>query len=306
MLSNTATPLMELVLEILYLAEFDLFQALGEFGRCIQQWCPIIGEDLLLGCENDLSRQLSAHNGPKDPLLWLCLWLVTRKPCQHQTMGTSELYRAMKQVQVLLQSRGDSGLDLSVLRMGMLIALYEVGHGLRRQALQTLASCTAALKILELETKSKPDDKELNTVQWLKASLITLDRYKHYPRHNTCKLIHARMILISTTTDLLPPSVLSSDPISTSLANTLGPDIPAPPPHPYASSPRKVHIRSAVSIASGQVLEYVHARQFGLNPEITYNKADEMINDCIKMLIDKPEPHSWLHCDAIAMSFWSV
>jgi hypothetical protein len=88
------------------------------------------------------------------------------------------------------------------------------------------------------------------------------------------------------------------------VAKTIGPDIPAPSPRPYASSPRKVHIRAAVSLASGHVQEYIHARHHELEPEETYDKVDEIINKCIKKLVDKPEPHTWLHCDAIAMAFW--
>jgi hypothetical protein len=88
------------------------------------------------------------------------------------------------------------------------------------------------------------------------------------------------------------------------VADSIGPNIPAPSPRPYASSPRKVHIRAAVSLASGHVQEYLHARYYEFEPEESYDCVDEIINQCIKKLVDKPEPHTWLHCDAIAMAFW--
>jgi hypothetical protein len=114
------------------------------------------------------------------------------------------------------------------------------------------------------------------------------------------------MIPISSTSDSISITILSSDPISKSIANNVGPDIPAPSLQAYASSPRKVHIRAAVSLASGHVQEHIHARHHQLEPEETYDEVDRIINICIKKLVDKPEPHTWLHCDAIAMAFWYV
>jgi len=114
------------------------------------------------------------------------------------------------------------------------------------------------------------------------------------------------MVTISTITNDLPLNVRSVDSIARSLANTVGFVIPPHPPVPYASSPRKVHIRSAVSLASGHVLDYVHALQHHLEHGESYDEIDEIINNCIKALVDKPEPHTWMHCDAIAMAFWYV
>jgi hypothetical protein len=105
-------------------------------------------------------------------------------------------------------------------------------------------------------------------------------------------------------TDTLPLTVSSHDSISRSIKSSLGPKFPPSPPRAYASSPRKVHIRSLVSLASGHILEHIHERQHGLEPEETYDQIDITISECIRMLVDKPQPHTWLHCDAMAMAFW--
>jgi hypothetical protein len=112
------------------------------------------------------------------------------------------------------------------------------------------------------------------------------------------------MISTSLTTESIPLTLFSSDPISKSTAKAMNPVIPTPAPRPYASSPRKVHIRATVSLASGHVQEYIHARHHELDPEETYDQVDDIINKCIQKLVDKPKPHTWLHCDAIAMAFW--
>jgi hypothetical protein len=129
---DTATDLLDIVSEVLGSVGFNLAQALTDFGPLIQQWCPIFVEDHILGsCDYKVSEPVDARQGPRDPVLFLCLWLVLRKPCSPQEhMGTSELYAALKQVQALLQS--STSLDLNVLQMGLIIAIYELGEFTKR------------------------------------------------------------------------------------------------------------------------------------------------------------------------------
>jgi hypothetical protein len=304
--SNTvlATNLSDLVQEILTLANVDLTVALEEFGTCIQQWCPILPEDNLRGGTNDLSQQMFSDRESKNPLLWLCLWLITKRTClQQEHVTASELYRTMKQIAALMQSRRE--LHVEVVQIGMIIAAYEVGHGLQTPACQTLASCIALLRALSLDARRKKDMALVETTKWLKVSMLMLDRY--VPRTQQSfdnELTYHSMIPISMTADTLSLTLFSNDPISKAIASSMDPEIPAPAPRPYASSPRKVHIRATVSLASGHVQEYIHARHHELDPEETYDQVDETINTCIQKLVDKPQPHTWLHCDAIAMAFW--
>ncbi|KAH7401223.1 hypothetical protein BKA66DRAFT_98299 [Pyrenochaeta sp. MPI-SDFR-AT-0127] len=285
---SMSSTLSELVYNILGVANVNLETAIVEFGPCIQQWCPIVPEDLLWGRENDISQHSSNRSGLRHPLHLLCLWLVTRRACADEKhLIHCELYQSLKKILALLQTRCE--VDLERLQVGMLIAVYEVGHGLQKQAFQTLATCTAMLRLQDLEARQKEDTNLIQTVEWLKASMLMLDR----------------MIPLSTISNSLPLTILSSDPISKILSNRLGPTIPPHSPRPFASSPRKVHIRTAVALASGHVLEYIHARCHNIEPEEPYDDVDKIINDCIKMLVDKPQPHTWLHCDAIAMAFCS-
>lgn len=173
---NAATDLLDLISEILDMAGFSLSHALTTFGPCIQQWCPIIFEDHIFGCtECMLSEPVNAQDGPKNPLLWICLWLVMRKPCSpHENMGASELYSALKQIHSVLQSAPIP--DFAVLQVGLIIAIYELGHGLRSPAYQTLASCSATLRLLEFEAGRRRDLESLETLHWLKSSVVMLDR----------------------------------------------------------------------------------------------------------------------------------
>lgn len=89
-------------------------------------------------------------------------------------MGTSELYTTLKQVHALLQ--GATKLELSVLQTGLILAVYELGHGLRQQAFQTVGSCTATLQFLELEAGQTQNQELASFLKWLKASVAMLDR----------------------------------------------------------------------------------------------------------------------------------
>ncbi|KAF2845694.1 hypothetical protein T440DRAFT_493260 [Plenodomus tracheiphilus IPT5] len=288
-LISTANPkLSALVYEILDHADVDMAVVLEEFGPCISQWCPIIPENLLARCASDLAMQTPRPERVNYPLLLLCLWLVTRRTCSNPDhVEKCELYRTLKLLLALLQSRAD--IELGGVQVGMLISVYEVGHGMQKQAVQTIASCAALLKILDLEARKQNAEEAIALIEWLQVSMLMLDR----------------LIPLSMLSDSVPLVLRSTDPTSKAVANRLMPGVPPPSHQQTPTSPRKIHIRAAVALAAGPALEYIYARQHGLEPEQTYDQVDDVIAECIKVLVDKPQPHTWLHCDAIAMAFSS-
>ncbi|KAL6158795.1 hypothetical protein ACJQWK_04268 [Exserohilum turcicum] len=186
---------------ILDLAGFDLSLALKEFGMCIHQWCPVLDENMLENGENDLSEQAE-----RQPLFALCMWLLMQRPCIHQkSMSTTELYRTMKHIHVILQM--DIEMRVEAIQVGMLIAAYEVSHGLRTQAHFTVSSCAIMLQILDCETSPVHIGKQSRMLKQLKSSLLRLDRVNHLM---ACP--HYLQLVISP-----------EHPIPTSLAKGLGP-----------------------------------------------------------------------------------
>jgi hypothetical protein len=173
---DPTTDLSDLVSDILSTTGFNLAHSFAEFGPSVQQWCPIIVQDhLLSNCDYKVTEPVNVQEGPKDPILWLSLWLVLRRPCSsEEQMSTSELYTTLKQIHALLQSAPK--LELSVLQVGLILAVYEVGHGLRQQAFQTVGSCTATLQFLELNAGQTQDLELEGNLKWLKASIAMLDR----------------------------------------------------------------------------------------------------------------------------------
>jgi hypothetical protein len=69
--------------------------------------------------------------------------------------------------------------------------------------------------------------------------------------------------------------------------------------------PGKIHIHSVVTLASSHSIEYINALQRNAQPNEKYDVVSDYATACIKMLLDNPQPATWLHCDAIALGFCS-
>lgn len=148
---------------ILNIAEFDLTSALEEFASGMHQWCPVLDENLLTDGENDLSK-----NARRYPLFTLCTWFLTT------SVGVTELYRAMKHIYLVLQT--DLAVMVETVQLGILIAMYEVSHGMQTQADYTVSACAIMLQHLDHETSQDHADDQVRMLKRLKTSLLRLDR----------------------------------------------------------------------------------------------------------------------------------
>jgi hypothetical protein len=101
----------------------------------------------------------------------------------------------------------------------------------------------------------------------------------------------------------LPLVIPPNHPISTSLTHGLGP-MPPTVPFQYASSPRTLFFRTAVSLASGRVSAYIHAREYGLPPDEPYEHVNRAVLEIIGMLDGGPAPDTWLNCASYPMLIW--
>lgn len=277
----------ELISDMLDLAEYKVSGMLEEHATSIHQWCPIIDEELLRK-----GREGAYDEYPPDllpnPLLLLCVFMLARRTCAHaEHISTGVLYTTVKQLLAIGQAAGEPSLEL--FRAGMLMSVYECSHGMAKQALVTLSSCVAMFDLIKLDFRQPHREScSEEIVASLDAAIIMLDR----------------MIPLSNISKPLPLVCPTRHPLSVSMASNFESDIPAPSPRPYASSPRKVYIRSIVALQSGRVLEYSHALRTEVDTAESYDVIDLGVSLVIKKLVDKPQPHTWLHCDAIAMAFW--
>lgn len=147
------------------LADIDLISALNDFGPSVRHWSPTMHEHVL--------NQGADFVVSKHPLLALGAWLVTSPPPADS--HRSDLYAALKQAVATLQSRSEATME--TLQLKLSLAVYEVGHGMTTQAFQTLSGCRAMLILLERDVLRNDDEQVHETMDWLKASLLMLDRY---------------------------------------------------------------------------------------------------------------------------------
>lgn len=162
--------LSHLVQVILESAKFDLLHAIMEFEMNTHQWCPILDEELFHDHPSDISRSIEQY-----PLFMLCVWFLTQRLCQQQgSLAKTTLYRAMKQIFSLLQIH--DRVKKETAQVGMLIAVYEVSHGLQTQAGLTISVCATMLHILRLDPSQRTVEKESNGIERLCSSLLRLDR----------------------------------------------------------------------------------------------------------------------------------
>jgi hypothetical protein len=279
--------LTQLVFGILEQANTTISAIMEHHASAIHHWCPLFSQDILQSGRDGafdatLPDSLLLH------VLILCVLLLTRRACQHpEHVTTGVFYTTMKQTLALVRAAGEVSLDL--FRAEMMLAIYEHAHGMTKQAHVTLSSCVALLTLIELDMRwagKEGFDEELFIP--LRADILMLDR----------------MIPLTTLSTSLPVAVPTKYPLSQTVAGKLGVGLPAPSPSPTPISPRRVHVRAMVSLVSGRVLEYVHAVHHRSVPGETYDELDAAVALIIKTLLKKPQPYTWLHCDAIAMAFW--
>ncbi|KAL6879146.1 hypothetical protein J3F83DRAFT_725233 [Trichoderma novae-zelandiae] len=109
------------------------------YRKTVHTWFPVVA-----------NNQISHFLGPFTPadcrgidvMLFLSMALVSQPPCGHQNHDMrSNLYRAVKQSFMLLQTSTKH--FVQVLQIGLLLSLFEYGHGLGRESELTVAACAA-------------------------------------------------------------------------------------------------------------------------------------------------------------------
>lgn len=285
--SGSKAMLADTVYDILDQANVDISLVLEDFGPSIQQWCPIVPEDFLKDRQNHASYEQPPHEETYRPFLLLCLWLMSRRPCDNaEHITRCQLYRALKQSLAIFQS--GTNVNISILQASMLLALYETSHGMSNQAFQTMSASVGILQLLQHSATKSAN--LVWTLEWIKPSLLMLDR-----------------VLTLTSPTHLPLALPSYHTTTQCISYNLAPEIPPHPPLGLASatSARKLHIRSTVALATSPALEYISSLVLNPPPQPNhaYDTATSSLTTCIQALVSKPEPHTWLHCDAIALAF---
>lgn len=161
-----------LIEDILETAQTSVASLIRTYQASVHVRFPIIKTGKL--CFDQHPHALSGT--PDTPILILALCLVTRVPCGHEDHSMRDLtYRTFKQCFMLQTANPGS---LMSLQAGLLLAYYECGHGLLREAHVTLAACIAIARLLGMRFDGLDEDDEPGSeycaCRW---GIVLLDRF---------------------------------------------------------------------------------------------------------------------------------
>lgn len=106
-------------------------------------WFPFLDRDAVHGRASQFISGAANHDG--FALLLLCMHLFSESPCQHSPHpAQSVLYRTARQLFAVLQTSP----DIQLLQCGIILTMYSCGHGLGREAYQTLTICIGLIRRL--------------------------------------------------------------------------------------------------------------------------------------------------------------
>jgi len=159
------------VLSILIANGESVQSVVALYLRTIDVWLPIISPqkytEKLENISSDFSLELAN--------LLLCMYLVTRQP------GTSSEIKEMQspvyfEAKTLLTSLTSSGnTTIEVIQAGVLLSLYEQGHGMIDVAQLTMSVCTRMAMKMKVALRAAPElqNTDFGRLWW---GLIVLDR----------------------------------------------------------------------------------------------------------------------------------
>ncbi|KAL7916442.1 hypothetical protein GGI35DRAFT_40151 [Trichoderma velutinum] len=174
--------LMSLVKDIFSYGDTSVEQVSNRYFATAHDWIPIVDETEFRFHLRIMQEKTEVYYDSL-ALLLLCMFLVDQQPCRHPNhTSNSALYQTTRRLFSLLNTPSINTFSLTRLHAGLLLATYECGHGMAREASSTLASCFGLIRQLDMSAaQSKAVDSHYDDVQesarmlcW--ASIIFLDR----------------------------------------------------------------------------------------------------------------------------------
>lgn len=156
-----------------YLDDVTLFKSVvADYFKNVHHWMPVISRIRL---HTLVSNRPLHQQEPDSILLLLSIKLILSTP--EQSKSASEEYTIIKQFFFTIEAAGC--LTLQMVQAGIMIALYELGHGIYPAAFSTIAVCArygSALGIDDLNTTdlTSAGGEEKVRVWW---GVLLIDQY---------------------------------------------------------------------------------------------------------------------------------
>lgn len=149
----------------------------SKFFTHVHLWMPFISKKRFY----DLYLPSYSQYRPDLTLLFLSLNLITSSPPHDPQNPQTPLYRAVKHF--LIEVEGSAAFSILVLQAGVLLALYELGHGIYPAAFLTIGSCVRYAHALGIKTKTTASIRRVLTLVEVEErrrvwwALVILDRF---------------------------------------------------------------------------------------------------------------------------------
>lgn len=129
----------------------------------VHDWFPIASDDQITSFT---TPSILGNCHGRDGVLLLCMALVSQPPCAHPDHGICcNLYKAAKQSFLILQTSPTT--YIQTLQIGLLLSLFEYGHGLDQESRLSIAACATICKSHKLPLvvgSNDEDDLIVNTI----------------------------------------------------------------------------------------------------------------------------------------------
>ncbi|UKZ61635.1 uncharacterized protein TrAtP1_002893 [Trichoderma atroviride] len=134
-----------------YLDDITLFKsAVADYFKNVHHWIPVISRIRL---HNLVSNRPLHQQDPDSILLLLSIKLILSIP--NQNKSPPELYTNTKQFFFLVEAAGC--FTLQMVQAGIMIALYELGHGIYPAAFSTISTCARYGTALGIDELNRAD-----------------------------------------------------------------------------------------------------------------------------------------------------
>jgi hypothetical protein len=142
------------------------------YNETVHSWFPIITDDQI---DQFIAPSVVGNIHGIDGMLLLSLALVSQPPCGHQGHNIcSNLYKAVKQSFLLLQTYSKP--YIQILQIGLLLSLFEYGHGLEQESkLSVAASAAICRSYKSFFVAGSEDDEELRIVATCRRAAVIMD-----------------------------------------------------------------------------------------------------------------------------------
>lgn len=157
----------------------NLHTMIETYFAIAHSWLPILDKEQLY-LDTDHLFRYPGYQNDVTALLLVCIYIFIQQPCQHPNHSVrSALYRTARRLFFLLQTSAHVS-KIALLQSGILLAAYELGHGMSKDAYGTLGVCTSLAQQLSLEPTGCDRDMiqrpEITQLDLCWSGIVLLDR----------------------------------------------------------------------------------------------------------------------------------